>query len=126
MADRSGPWDRLVGAGAGREEVALASFTTYKLGGPARYLFEVHSRAELSALSVAYVEEPLPVLVMGRGSNLVVSDRGFAGVVIRLGEEFGHHRAGLVVAAGAAVSLPQLARSAVKACSSSCARASAT
>ncbi|HEY7704812.1 MAG TPA: UDP-N-acetylmuramate dehydrogenase [Acidimicrobiia bacterium] len=110
-----GAWDRLVEAGAGRADVELAGFTTYKLGGPARYWFEVADRSELASLSAAYAEEPLPVLVMGRGSNLVVSDLGFPGVVVRLGAGFGEYRVEPEVKASAAVSLPQLARAAVKA-----------
>jgi UDP-N-acetylmuramate dehydrogenase len=56
----------------------------------------------------------IPVLVLGRGSNLVVADRGFPGLVIRLGSGFGGIDIdSAVTTAGSAVSLPQLARATV-------------
>jgi UDP-N-acetylmuramate dehydrogenase len=113
MAERA--WDRLVASGRGERDAPLAPLTTYKLGGPARFLFEVGERSELPDLAAAFAADPLPVLVLGRGSNVVVSDRGFPGVVIRLGPAFGRHRVQPQVSAGAAVSLPVLARAAVKA-----------
>jgi UDP-N-acetylmuramate dehydrogenase len=58
----------------------------------------------------------IPILVLGRGSNLVVADSGFGGLVIRLGSGFtGIDIDGAVVTAGSAVSLPQLARATVTA-----------
>lgn len=65
--------------------VPLAPHTTLGLGGPARQLVEARSRAEL----VAAVEEAdlrrAPLLILGGGSNLVVSDEGFAGTVVKIG-----------------------------------------
>lgn len=102
-----------LGARAG---VSLASLTTYKLGGPARWFAEVGDAAALEAIGQAAVAEGLPVFVLGRGSNIVVSDSGYPGLVLRLTGEF----AGIdlpedAVVAGGAVSLPRLARAAVAA-----------
>ncbi len=76
-------------------DVSLAPYTTLGLGGPARRFVRVDSEAELlEALSSP--EAAGPVLVFGGGSNLVVADEGFDGLVIQLGmqgiEELGGGR----------------------------------
>ena len=97
----------------------LAPFTTYRLGGPAAILFEPASDTDLlnvtrAAREAALSPAELPLLVVGRGSNIVISDRGFEGLVIKMGsamswidgsEDPGSGR----VAAGAATSMPLLA-----------------
>jgi UDP-N-acetylmuramate dehydrogenase len=95
-------------------DVPLAPHTTYKLGGPARWLADASDMASLERVLEAWRAEQPPLLVLGRGSNVVVADGGFDGLVIRLGGEFASidHRPDLI-RAGAAVSLPMLARSAV-------------
>lgn len=90
----------------------LARLTTYKFGGPARYYAEPESESELLELARAIAEASLRVLVLGRGSNLVIADAGFNGVVIRLGGSFGGiaiDDAGRVLA-GAAAPLASIAR----------------
>jgi UDP-N-acetylmuramate dehydrogenase len=70
-----------------RTGVSLAPYTTFELGGPARFLVEVHDETELlEALNTARAEG-LAVLAIGSGSNLVVADRGFDGMVVRLAME---------------------------------------
>jgi UDP-N-acetylmuramate dehydrogenase len=94
-----------------RRDVALAPFTTYRVGGPAALLLEAHGQADLVLVQQAVSASGLEVLVVGRGSNLLVSDAGFCGLAVVLGEEFASIRFdGLRVRAGAAVSLPVLAR----------------
>jgi UDP-N-acetylmuramate dehydrogenase len=67
-----------------REQVALAPFTTLGVGGPARYYAEAHSEADIrEALRFAEVEG-LPIFVLGGGSNLLVSDQGFEGLVLKV------------------------------------------
>jgi UDP-N-acetylmuramate dehydrogenase len=92
----------------------LAPLTTYRLGGPAALYVEPHSDTDLVALGDtlrARFPEGVPVLALGRGSNLVVSDSGFPGVVLRMGQSFSWIEpagdAGLD--AGASTSLPLLA-----------------
>lgn len=100
-----------------RRDVVLAPYTTYRFGGPARYLVEAESEDDLSAAGSLAAAEGLPVFVLGRGSNVVVSEKGFDGVVIRLGPGFAtrtFHEDGSVTAGGA-VPLPVLARESVKA-----------
>lgn len=103
--------ERLAQSGAIQEGVLLHRLTTYKLGGPARWFFEPRSVAEL----VAATPIDVPVLVVGRGSNLVVADEGFDGLVVHLGASFAHRRFERdAVVAGAACPLPTLARDAAR------------
>ena len=103
--------ESLISLGKILERVPLGPYTTYKSGGPARYLAEVDGQEALDDLVASGVSSALPVLVLGRGSNLVVSDSGFQGLVIRLGPSFGGVKVeGTEVRAGAAAPLAQVAR----------------
>lgn len=70
----------------------LTRFTTYRLGGPAEIYVEPAGLEDLIALSTQlHAVDPsgdIPVLVLGRGSNLVISDAGWPGVAVRLGQPF--------------------------------------
>ncbi|TDC57257.1 UDP-N-acetylmuramate dehydrogenase [Actinomadura sp. KC345] len=66
------------------EEVNLAGYTTLRLGGPARRFVEATTEAELVAAIRKADEQGEPVLVLGGGSNLVVSDDGFPGTVVHV------------------------------------------
>lgn len=64
---------------------ALAPLTYWQIGGPARFLFEAAS-AEEAAGAIAWARENgLPWVAIGKGSNLLVADAGFPGLVLRLG-----------------------------------------
>ena len=67
-----------------RENVPLAPYTTLGLGGEARYLVECGSAAEAAAALAWARERSLPVYVLGGGSNVVFSDAGFRGLVLRV------------------------------------------
>ncbi len=69
------------------EEEPLARKTTFGVGGPARYYAEPHSVEDLSLLYQAASRAGTPVFFLGRGSNLLVADEGFDGLVIRLAGE---------------------------------------
>ena len=62
----------------------LAPLTTFGVGGPADWLVEVRSLDQLRAVLTAAREEGLPVTPLGGGSNVLISDRGVRGVVIRM------------------------------------------
>ncbi len=67
-----------------REQAPLAPLTTLGVGGPARYLLEANSESEVrEAVEFAHAKR-LPLFVLGGGSNLVVSDGGFDGVVLKI------------------------------------------
>jgi UDP-N-acetylmuramate dehydrogenase len=106
----------LVDRGVLVRNVPLGPLTTYKSGGPARWFADVEDRETLDELIATGITASHPMLVLGRGSNLVVSDHGFEGLVIRLGPGFtGIATAGITVTAGGAATLPRLARASVEA-----------
>lgn len=97
-----------------RENVPLGPLTTYKAGGPAALFAEVGTIDELEALVDSGLTRERRVLVLGRGSNLVVSDSGFDGLVVKLDGQFATAQiTGNEVVAGGAMPLPRLARQAV-------------
>ena len=63
--------------------VALAPFTTFKIGGPADLFFEARSADELASAVTAARKTGVPYFVLGLGANILVGDRGFRGLVIR-------------------------------------------
>ncbi len=94
-----------------RADHPLGALTTYRVGGPAALYTEPEDESSLVALSRALAGLDVPVLVLGRGSNLLVADRGFDGLAVRLGSGFESLTIeGTEVVAGAALSLPVLAR----------------
>ena len=99
-----------------RRDYGLAPHTTYRVGGPARLFVTVNDRAELDTLSSivsasAAAAGPTPVLVVGRGSNLLVADRGFDGLAVALGSGLAEFEIdGTTVTASGGSLLPVLAR----------------
>jgi UDP-N-acetylmuramate dehydrogenase len=68
-----------------RERVTLAPYTTFRIGGPARWFAEAASEADILE-AVGFAREcGLPLFALGGGSNLLVADEGFAGLVLRVG-----------------------------------------
>jgi len=68
-----------------RENVALAPLTTLGVGGPARYFAEARSEAEVIEAVELARSRGLPLFVLGGGSNIVVADAGFPGLVLKIG-----------------------------------------
>ena len=68
--------------------VPLKDYTTMRVGGPADYLIEPASEEEIIGVYERAKQEGLPVLVLGNGSNLLVSDAGFRGVALHIGKPF--------------------------------------
>jgi len=91
-------------------DVPLAPLTTYKLGGSARWYAEVRDVDELRSV-VALRGESMPLFVLGRGSNVLVADTGFDGMVVRLVGDLAlaDVDAG-IIEAGGGMPLPRLAR----------------
>ena len=67
-----------------RRQVSLAMHTYMQLGGPTEYFAEPRNTEELIALLIIAQNENIPVRTLGVGSNILVSDDGFPGLVIRL------------------------------------------
>ena len=66
---------------------ALSNFTTLKVGGPAQKIVHAHTEDELVEFVKAADKAGEQVLILGGGSNLLISDAGFAGTVIRVGSK---------------------------------------
>jgi len=125
-----GPELRAVAAALGERAVLsrpLGPLTTYGVGGPAALYVEIETASELEEVRAALRDAAASgalgersVFVIGRGSNLLVSDGGFDGIVVHLGAGFAGlelpggdgdgEGEGAVVRAGAALALPVLAR----------------
>ena len=71
-----------------QENVKLAPFTTWQVGGPARYFLEPATVEEVEAAVRWAIAAGLPWRAIGKGSNLLVADAGFPGLVIRLHNRF--------------------------------------
>ncbi len=92
-------------------DAPLGVRTTYRVGGTAALLVEPADEDDLVEVARAVNGMPVPVLVLGRGSNLLVADGGFSGLVVTLDKGFEELAIdGMEVRAGASVSLPVLAR----------------
>jgi UDP-N-acetylmuramate dehydrogenase len=97
--------------GLARRDVALGPMTTYRVGGRAALLIEANEPSDLRRLGEALSGSEVATLVVGRGSNLLVSDAGFDGVAVVLGDAFAQiDLDGTTVDAGGAASLPVVAR----------------
>ncbi len=91
------------------EDLALSQCTTYRIGGPADLVVTAHTYAVLAQTLRVLTTEEVPWVVLGRGSNVLASDDGYRGCVIKLGREFSRmYVDGTKITAGAAVLLPQL------------------
>jgi UDP-N-acetylmuramate dehydrogenase len=109
-------------------DLAIGPLTTYRVGGRAALGFTIEHEDDLAVLATAAAETGLPVLVVGRGSNLLVADVGFAGIAVQLGAAFAEieldgaaavvdaeSENAVVIDVGASVLLPVLARRTVAA-----------
>jgi UDP-N-acetylmuramate dehydrogenase len=94
-----------------QENIPLAPLTTFRVGGPARYFVEAHTeREDIDAVAYA-AEHKLPLFVLGGGSNLLVSDDGWPGLVLKVslpGVEFEGDRQKMLFHAGAGESWDSL------------------
>ena len=111
----SGPVDRaeaVLRAACGdrvRRDFSLAPLTTFRIGGPAALYLEPEADDDLAAAGQAVAVSGLPFLVIGKGSNLLVSDDGFPGLVLRLGRGYRWAaREGDRLRAGGSMPLPAL------------------
>jgi len=105
--------ERILRTAAGerlRTSFPLAPLTSFRLGGPAALYLEPESDADLAAAGEAIVATDIPYVVIGKGSNILVSDAGFPGLVLRLGRGYRWvAREGELLRAGGSIPLPALA-----------------
>lgn len=66
-----------------KKNVSLADYSTFKVGGPAKYFVSPTTREEIAKVFKVVHELEIPYFILGGGSNLLISDNGFKGVVIK-------------------------------------------
>lgn len=71
-----------------QENVSLRNLTSFKVGGPARFFAEPTSVTEIREVLQWFQTQNLPLFLLGKGTNLVISDQGFPGLVLHLGKKF--------------------------------------
>jgi UDP-N-acetylmuramate dehydrogenase len=89
-----------------QENVKLAPYTTFRIGGESRYFFVVKNITELKSAIIFAKQKELPTFILGGGSNVLISDDGFRGVVIKIefeGVTFEEKLEKIIVSAGAGV-----------------------
>jgi UDP-N-acetylmuramate dehydrogenase len=92
-----------------RTRFRLAPLTSFRIGGPAALYLEPESESDLVAAAEAVRDTGIPFVVLGKGSNVLVADEGFAGLVLRLGRGYRWAaREGDRLRAGGAMPLPAL------------------
>lgn len=97
----------------------LARYTTMKIGGPADYFLDVDARPALAQALKLLNAHYVPFCLLGKGSNVLVSDRGLRGAVVRLGDDFKRvawreEGGAALVEVGAACAMTQLVREAAR------------
>jgi UDP-N-acetylmuramate dehydrogenase len=65
-------------------QIPLKNFTTMNLGGPARFMTDVHSHEEVQTVYRNAKSQNLPVFILGGGSNVIARDEGYDGIIIRV------------------------------------------
>lgn len=63
--------------------IPLKNYLTMRLGGPARFMTEVHTAADIAPICQNALRQNIPIFVLGGGSNVLARDEGYAGLVIR-------------------------------------------
>lgn len=66
-----------------KENIALAAYSNYKIGGPARFFFEPKNEKEVLWAVAEAKRRKIPFFILGGGTNLLIDDAGFRGLVIR-------------------------------------------
>ncbi|MCX6764114.1 MAG: UDP-N-acetylmuramate dehydrogenase [Candidatus Nealsonbacteria bacterium] len=90
-----------------KKNIKLAPYTTFKIGGAAKYFFTARTKKELIRAIGESKKMKIPVFVLGQGSNLLVADNGFDGLVIKI-QNSNFKTKGLEVFAEAGVSLSKV------------------
>ena len=99
--------------------VSLKPYTTFRSGGNARFFAEPETEREVEELLDYAAAEGIKTFVLGQGSNILVSDQGFDGLVIKIGRTLGAVEVnatatGAIIRAGAGAPLSLLGSTAVK------------
>ena len=98
------------------EDYPMKEVTSFQIGGPVDYFVEPRSEEELKDVIVSVERDEMPWMIMGKGTNMVVSDKGIRGAVIRLENYFSDVRVdGMRVIAQSGASMKKVAEAACEA-----------
>lgn len=98
-----------------RQAEPMKNHTTFRIGGPAGYFVSPAGEQELAKIIRLCREEEMPYYILGNGSNLLVSDQGYRGVMILMGEGFsGLKKNKSEYTAGSGMLLSRIAREALE------------
>lgn len=98
------------------EDYPMKEVTSFQIGGPVDYFIEPRSEEELKDVIVSVERDEMPWMIMGKGTNMVVSDKGIRGAVIRLENYFSDVRVdGMRVVAQSGASMKKVAEAACEA-----------
>lgn len=107
---------RKIARGIVKVDELLARYTTYGVGGPADVFFEPADADDIASVITWASKNSVPCFILGGGSNLLVSDKGFRGIVIRMGKAMSYIRVdGERIIAGAGAVLAKVVSAAVDA-----------
>jgi UDP-N-acetylmuramate dehydrogenase len=101
-----------------KEKVLLKDHTAWRMGGPAKYFLEIKNKDELEKAIISAKKINLPFFVLGGGSNILVSDKGFRGLIIKINNlsfEVEEKNGKMEILAGAGLSLGSLSAKLLKA-----------
>ena len=106
----------VAGAGNVQEQVPLKDYTTFRAGGPADFFVTPETKEELIRVLKLFRQENVPVFLLGRGSNLLVSDEGFRGAVVSMKKNLNRITVnGSVITAEGGAMMPDIAKEALHA-----------
>jgi UDP-N-acetylmuramate dehydrogenase len=107
--------EKIVGSHAVQFDVFMSKYTSMKVGGIVAALVTIESEEALSSVLAFLSSNEIPMQIIGNGSNLIVSDKGYTGVLIRIAEAFAKYRFdGNQVTANSGILLSILAKRAQK------------
>lgn len=116
MADIHRELCRILGSSQVKTNELMSRHTTFRVGGPATLFVSPEDDQGLAETVKLCVREEIPYYILGNGSNILVSDRGYDGVIIEIGEPWKYVKIeGETVTAGAGTSLGRLAREVMEA-----------
>lgn len=104
------------GDGQAKKDEMMSGHTTFRVGGPASYFVSPAGDEALKNVLLLCREEQIPYYILGNGSNLLVSDKGYDGVMILMGESFSEIREDepCEITAGAGALLSRIAKEAME------------
>lgn len=93
----------------------MAGHTTFRIGGPADCFVQIENKEQLIRVQKYLMQVELPFFILGNGSNLLVSDKGYRGIVLQIGPKMNRIEVdGDVITAQAGALLSQVARAALE------------